>query len=287
MANNRQRRQVVTPPVYSGPLAQFASPEGFGAAAFMRARSTGLTDAEIKSGVETLRQQGMPIGQRVDIALNPAIYGNPLAQRSEIDNYSMRAVFLPEGSTAGGGKGVVWAAGPGTDQQIYNMFAGKPREDWVLPPSVNSGGEYLPPAGVNYIDRNLSPSEEMKAATAGFDAFGDLSLSPNTSAASPLAGRKFNSIKDAFNAVQESSQRLSKKDIRALSESTGKSKVDVVRALRRERDEAGETGGILTREARENFRAAKETQSGFFGGASTDSEKKRSKAKEAARRAKK
>jgi len=293
MANNKQSQAV---PSYLGPLAQFASPDGFGAAAFMRARNTGLTDREIKGFVDDVRRQGMQIGERVNVALDPATYGSDLANRPEIDKYISRAVFLPKGSSAGGAQNVVWAAGPMTDQQIYNFFGDKPREDWVLPPSVNKEGDYQAPEGVNYIDRRASAADQMRAAAAGFDAFMNLGASADSpvsasssSAPSPLAGRKFRSIKDAFNAAQQSSQRFDQDDIRALSKSTGESKVDVVRKLRRARDEAGATGGVLTKKARKKFRASKEKQSGLY---TSDRKPERqetntSKAKEKYKKAKK
>lgn len=194
-----QRAQQSTPLAYTGQLAQFATPEGFGAGAFMRARAAGLTDADIKSGVEDLRRQGSAIGERVNVALNPAQYGNEMAVRGAaaggfVDtgsntSYGMRAVFLPEGSTAGGGKGVVWASGPMTDEQIYNMYAGKSRESYVLPAGVNAPGEaYRAPAGVPYIDPSASPSEQARMA-AGTFRLGAPAASQTASVQAPAPAR--------------------------------------------------------------------------------------------------
>ncbi len=165
-------------PSYTGSLAQYAAPEGFGAGAFLRAREAGFSDTDIKSGVEELRKQGMAIGQRVDIALNPQTYGNEMAQRGAAQGgfsdmgsgqqYGMRAVFLPQGSTVGGGKGVVWAAGPGTDQQIINMLTNQPRETWVGPASTAAPDQpYTPPAGWSYVNPASTASEQAKQAVAG------------------------------------------------------------------------------------------------------------------------
>lgn len=171
-------------PSYTGTLAQFAAPEGFGAGAAMRARAAGFSDEQIKAGVEELRGQGMAIGKRVDIGLNPQQYGNVEAVRGAqqggfVDagsgqKYGMRAIYLPEDlKNVGGGLGVVWAAGPGTDQQIIDMYRGKPRESWVLPASTSAPDmPYTAPAGVNYINPLTSASEQAKQAVAGFQFFG-------------------------------------------------------------------------------------------------------------------
>jgi hypothetical protein len=194
----KTKTKAPTPtPSYTGPLAQFASPEGFGAGSFMRARAAGFTDAQIKSEVDALRSQGMNIGQRVDIGLNPTTYGNEMAQRGAAEGgftdagsesrYGMRAVFLPEGSTAGGGKGVVWASGPMTDEQIYNMFAGKPREEYVLPASVNAPDQpYRAPSGTPYVDVTASPSEQARMAAGNFR----LGTAPSTSSAAPTTSKQ-------------------------------------------------------------------------------------------------
>lgn len=171
-------------PSYTGELAQYAAPEGFGAGAAMRARAAGLSDEQIKAGVEELRSQGMAIGKRVDIGLNPQQYGNEMAVRGSqqggfVDagsgqRYGMRAIYLPEDlKNVGGGLGVVWAAGPGTDQQIINMYRGKPRESWVLPASTSAPGmPYTAPTGVNYINPLSTASEQAKQAVAGYEFFG-------------------------------------------------------------------------------------------------------------------
>jgi hypothetical protein len=175
-----QRSAAPAAPQYTGALAQYAAPEGFGAGAYMRAQAAGLTDAEIRAGVENLRQQGMKIGERVNIATNPQTYGNEMAQRGAAEGgfsdagsgltYGMRPVFLPEGSTVGGGKGVVWASGPMTNQQILNMFAGKPRESYVLPASTQAPDlGYRAPAGTPYVDVSASPSAQSMQAVAGLD----------------------------------------------------------------------------------------------------------------------
>lgn len=173
-----------TTPSYTGALAQFAAPEGFGAGAAMRARAAGFSDAQIKAGVEELRGQGMAIGKRVDIGLNPQQYGNEMAVRGAQQGgftdagsgqqYGMRAIYLPEDlKSVGGGLGVVWAAGPGTDQQIIDMYRGKPRESWVLPASTSAPDQpYTPPAGVNAINPLASPSEQAKQAVQGYQFFG-------------------------------------------------------------------------------------------------------------------
>lgn len=171
-------------PSYTGALAQYAAPEGFGAGAAMRARAAGLSDAEIKAGVEELRSQGVAIGKRVDIGLNPQQYGNVEAVRGAQQGgftdagsgqqYGMRAIYLPEDlKHVGGGLGVVWAAGPGTDQQIIDMYRGKPRESWVLPASTSAPDmPYTAPTGVNYINPLSTASEQAKQAVAGYEFFG-------------------------------------------------------------------------------------------------------------------
>ena len=171
-------------PSYTGELAQYAAPGGFGAGAAMRARAAGLSDAQIKAGVEDLRSQGMAIGKRVDIGLNPIQYGNDMAVRGAQQGgftdmgsgqrYGMRAIYLPDDlKHIGGGLGVVWAAGPGTDQQIIDMYRGKPRESWVLPASTNTPDmPYAAPAGVPYINPLSSPSEQAKQAVGGYEFFG-------------------------------------------------------------------------------------------------------------------
>lgn len=175
-----QRSAAPVAPQYTGALAQYAAPEGFGAGAYMRAQAAGLTEPEIKAGIEQLRQQGMKIGERVETAISPQTYGNDMAQRGAAAGgfsdfgsgltYGMRPVFLPEGSTVGGGKGVVWASGPMTNQQILNMFAGQPRESYVLPASTQAPTlGYKAPAGTPYVDVSASPSEQAKQAVAGLD----------------------------------------------------------------------------------------------------------------------
>lgn len=202
---------------YTGSLAQFASSEGFGAGAFNRARAAGFTDEQIKNELESLRKQGMKIGQRVDVALNPTTYGNEMAQRGASGgfsdsgsgaNYGQRAVFLPEGSTAGGGKGVVWASGPMTDEQIYNMFAGKPREDYVLPASVNTPDQpYRAPAGTPYIDPSASPSDQAKMAAGTFNVKAPTAAAPTPSSA-PTATKSSTSTAKIKQAKQVSRQQL-------------------------------------------------------------------------------
>lgn len=73
-----------------------------------------------------------------------------------------------------------------------------------------------------------------------------------------LAGKDYKNVQSAFKAAQETGQRFGTEDIRALRESTGQSTRQIVRGLREQRDEAGQTGGVLTQEARDMFRAIKE-----------------------------
>jgi hypothetical protein len=73
-----------------------------------------------------------------------------------------------------------------------------------------------------------------------------------------LAGKDYKNVQSAFKAAQETGQRFGTEDIRALRESTGQSTKQIVRGLREQRDEAGQTGGVLTQEARDMFRAIKE-----------------------------
>lgn len=82
------------------------------------------------------------------------------------------------------------------------------------------------------------------------------------SKASPLAGKEFKSVQGAYKSAQEGDQRFGLEDIRTLGKTTGKSMFDVVKSLRREKKEAGDTGGVLTQEARQRFRAAKERRQG-------------------------
>jgi hypothetical protein len=131
----------------------------------MRAQAAGMTDAEIKAGVEQLRQQGMKIGERVETAITGPGSSTDFGSGA---TYSSRAVFLPEGSTAGGGKGVVWASGPMTNQQVLNMFAGQPRESYILPAGIQEPGmPYRAPSGTSFVDPTASAAEQARQATAG------------------------------------------------------------------------------------------------------------------------
>lgn len=185
-------------PTYTGELAQFAAPGGFGAGAALRARAAGFSEEQIKAGVEQLRNQGMAIGKRVDIGLNPLEYGNDMAIRGAQEGgftdagsgqkYGMRAIYLPEDlKNVGGGLGVVWASGPGTDQQIIDMFRGKPRESWVLPPSTSApDATYTAPAGVSYINPLTSAAEQARQAVAGLEIpqlFAQLTAAPTAATA--------------------------------------------------------------------------------------------------------
>ena len=204
---SKETKSAVTKPQtpsYTGTLAQYAAPGGFGAGAVLRAREAGLTDTDIKSGVEELRKQGMSIGQRVDTALNPQIYGGDLAKQGAAEGgfsdagsgqkYEMRSVFLPQGSTVGGGKGVVWAAGPMTDQQIINALTNKPRDTWVLPENTASAGQpYTPPAGWSYINPTSSSAEQARQAVAGLDI-------PRMAAVTPAGPREIK--EDVSSSVQ-------------------------------------------------------------------------------------
>jgi hypothetical protein len=214
---------------YTGALAQFAAPEGFGAGAFNRARAAGYTDEQIKSQLESLRQQGMKIGQRVDVALSPGTYGNEMAQRGAAGGftdfgsgakYGQRAVFLPEGSTAGGGKGVVWASGPMTDQQIYNMFAGKPREDYVLPASVNPPDQpYRAPAGTPYIDPNASPSDQARMAAGTFNV-----QAPTAATAAPTPARTTSPVATRTAKIGQAKQLSRQQLQRSKNQQAGRNK---------------------------------------------------------------
>ena len=217
-------QQPAAKPAYTGSLAQFAAPEGFGAGAAMRARAAGFSEEQIKAGVEELRGQGMAIGKRVDIGLNPQQYGNVEAVRGAqqggfVDagsgqKYGMRAIYLPEDlKHIGGGLGVVWAAGPGTDQQIIDMYRGKPRESWVLPASTSAPDQpYTPPAGVNAINPLASPSEQAKQAVQGYQFFGgaptaaQLKVSPTAQSAATTTKETPAQTKPKESAVKTKTQ---------------------------------------------------------------------------------
>lgn len=161
-------------PTYTGSLAQYAAPGGFGAGAYMRAQEAGLTEPEIRQGVEELRRQGMPIGARVETAVQGP--GGAFSSGSSMDagsemSYGFRPVFMPGQEGVGErGKGVFFAAGPMTNQQVINMLQGKPRESYVLPASTRSPQEgYRAPAGTPYVDVTASPAEQARQAVAGLN----------------------------------------------------------------------------------------------------------------------
>jgi len=272
MAMMRKRQPAArqsSQPTYNSQLAQYASAEGFGAGAFNRARAAGFTDAQIKTEVESLRGQGMKIGDRVNIALNPATYGNDMAIRGATEGgfmdmgsgsrYGMRAVMLPEGVTAGGGKGVVWAAGPMTDEQIINQLSGKPRESYVLPAGVNAPGEaYRGPAGTSYIDPSASAADQARMAAGTYGATGSTSTGSTpagtTAAATPKTGSRLPSkIRDASflgQAIRVAGERggtIDRKEMKRIARTQDvsikdvKERLAIVNEKRAERDKSGYT----------------------------------------------
>lgn len=161
-------------PSYTGALAQYAAPGGFGAGAYMRAQEAGLTEPEIRAGVEELRKQGVPIGARVETAIKGP--GGQFAGGTSTDfgsdmSYAFRPVFIPGQEGVGeAGKGVFFAAGPMTNQQVINMLQGKPRESWVLPASTRTPQEgYRAPEGTPYVDVTASPAEQARQAVTGLN----------------------------------------------------------------------------------------------------------------------
>lgn len=161
-------------PSYTGALAQYAAPEGFGAGAYMRAQEAGLTEPEIRAGVEELRKQGVPIGARVETAIKGP--GGQFAGGTSTDfgsgmSYAFRPVFMPGQEGVGeAGKGVFFAAGPGTAQQVINMLQGKPRESWVLPASTRTPQEgYRAPEGTPYVDVTATPAQQSTQFVSGLD----------------------------------------------------------------------------------------------------------------------
>lgn len=185
-----QKTAAPAAPTYTGALAQYAAPEGFGAGAYMRAQQAGLTEAQIKAGVEELRGQGMKIGARVETAIQGP--GGPFASGSSTDygsggSYGFRPIFMPGQEGVGAqGKGVFFAAGPMTNQQVINMLQGKPRESYVLPASVNAPSlGYKAPVGTSYVDVSATPAEQARQSVAGLE-IPQLPMVPTT----PKAGRK-------------------------------------------------------------------------------------------------
>lgn len=82
----------------------------------------------------------------------------------------------------------------------------------------------------------------------------------DTKTTTPLAGKKFKNVKEAYRTAQETGQRFGTKDIRALGKATGKDMFDVVKTLREQKQKEGQTGGFLTAEAREKLRGIKESR---------------------------
>lgn len=73
-------------------------------------------------------------------------------------------------------------------------------------------------------------------------------------ATTPLAGREFENVRAAYKNIRKTGQPLSVEDVRLLSKKTGSDFFDTVKSLRARRDKAGETGAVLTEEARQEFR---------------------------------
>lgn len=172
-APRAQRQPVPTTPTYTGSLAQYAAPEGFGAGAYMRAQQAGLTESQIKSGVEELRGQGMKIGARVETALQGpgGAWGGSSTDYGSGLSYNFRPIFMPGQEGVGAqGKGVFFAAGPMTNQQVINMLQGKPRESYVLPASVNAPSQgYKAPTGTSFVDVSASAADQARQAVAGLE----------------------------------------------------------------------------------------------------------------------
>lgn len=265
MAMMRKRQPAArqsSQPAYNSQLAQYASPEGFGAGAFTKARAAGFTDAQIKAEVESLRGQGMKIGERVNIALNPATYGNDMAVRGATEGgfsdmgsdtkYGMRAVMLPEGVTAGGGKGVVWASGPMTDQQIINQLSGKPRESYVLPAGINAPGEaYRGPAGTSYIDPSASAADQARMAAGTYGSGTPTSTTSTAAGISPStpSGRKLPSkIRDAsflgqaIRVAGESGGTINRKEMQNIARTQGVSMKQVKERMATVNEKRAEKG---------------------------------------------
>lgn len=202
-----QRPAAPTAPTYTGSLAQYAAPEGFGAGAYMRAQQAGLTEAQIKAGVEELRGQGMKIGARVETALQGP--GGAFASGSSTDygsggSYGFRPIFMPGQEGVGEqGKGVFFAAGPMTNQQVINMLQGKPRESYVLPASVNAPSQgYKAPTGTSFVDVSASASDQARQAVAGLE-IPQLPMVPTA----PTAGKATKAKRLAKQAKRKTNRR--------------------------------------------------------------------------------
>lgn len=206
-AAKTQKPAAPVAPKYTGSLAQYAAPEGFGAGAYMRAQQAGLTEAQIKAGVEELRGQGMKIGARVETAMQGP--GGAFASGSSTDygsggSYGFRPIFMPGQEGVGAqGKGVFFAAGPMTNQQVINMLQGKSRESYVLPASVNAPSQgYKAPSGTSYVDVSATPAEQARQAVAGLEI-------PQLAASPPAAPAA------AKNQTQQRAKQAKRKAARA------------------------------------------------------------------------
>lgn len=159
---------VPAQPTYTGALAQYAAPEGFGAGAYMRAQQAGLTEEQIRAGVEELRNQGLKIGARVETAVQGP---GSFTDYGSGAQYGSRAIFMPGQEGVGtAGKGVFWAAGPMTNQQVVNMLSGQARESYVLPASLNDPSQpYRAPSGTPFVDVTASQAEQMRQAVEGLN----------------------------------------------------------------------------------------------------------------------
>jgi len=117
--------------------------------------------------------------------------------------------------------------------------------------------ETSPSVGTSEAARWIEEALGGKVMTPLAGAPGKTTTTPGTQPAQ-LAGKDYKNVQSAFKAAQETGQRFGTEDIRALRKSTGQTTREVVRGLRQERDKAGQTGGVLTQEAREKFRAKRE-----------------------------
>lgn len=225
---NVNRQQPAAVPAASGPLSQFAGPGGtFGGAAYARARQSGMSEADIRSG---LTGSNLNVGSGVTAALNPGqvdkgwsaenasdlirrgYYGGGLPSQDG-NSYKLESYVLPFAHPSGLGeqKNVLFMADPGNAGNTYEE-----RLNWMTE-NFGPGGRYGDKSTPLASGASAGGSET--AAPAGAEG-----TNPATSGRPQNARRRLN---NALRSAGRSGGRIGNREMRNIAERGGISVEDV------------------------------------------------------------